>query len=476
MSLRFGYGLNGFTDHRLDDALALLADLGYDGVALTLDHAHLDPFAPDLAGRAARVGGPAGAARARRSSSRPAPATCSTRGASTSPTLVSDPGRERRIDLLERAIRVAAELGSPVVSCWSGIAPRGTSRGRAVVPRRGRRRGPAARRRGPRRRPRPRARAGHVRRAHRRRPRAARAASAHPTACGLTIDIGHCAAPRTPTRRPASAAPATSSPTSRSTTCAAASTSTCRFGEGEIDFPPGARRARGHRVRRTRRRRAAPPLPRRPVAGGLEPRRSSATQPHRTTPGGGPMSPTTPRPRTDALAAGRRPTPTPSTGTSRRPRAPRPARAVTATRHARRCCSRSPAPAAYVVDVVRRVYDHGDAAERRAVLLALPALDAPTARTPSATARSRSCETPCAPTTPAWSPPPSARMPPRTSTTTPGARPCSSASSPACPSSEVAGLRRPRRRRAGPHAPRLRRRARGRRPRRAPGRPNRSSP
>ena len=36
-----------------------------------------------------------------------------------------------------------------------------------------------------------------------------------------------------------------------------------------------------------------------------------------------------------------------------------------------------PGPAAYVVDVVRRVYDHGDAAERRAVLLALPALDAP---------------------------------------------------------------------------------------------------
>ena len=32
---------------------------------------------------------------------------------------------------------------------------------------------------------------------------------------------------------------------------------------------------------------------------------------------------------------------------------------------------------AYVVEVVRRVYDHGDAAERRAVLLALPALDDP---------------------------------------------------------------------------------------------------
>lgn len=36
-----------------------------------------------------------------------------------------------------------------------------------------------------------------------------------------------------------------------------------------------------------------------------------------------------------------------------------------------------PGSAAYVVDVVSRVYEHGDPAERRAVLLALPALDAP---------------------------------------------------------------------------------------------------
>ena len=35
-----------------------------------------------------------------------------------------------------------------------------------------------------------------------------------------------------------------------------------------------------------------------------------------------------------------------------------------------------PGSAAYVVDVVSRVYEHGDPAERRAVLLALPALDA----------------------------------------------------------------------------------------------------
>src|SRR5260370_40336947 len=44
----FGYGTNGFANHRLGDALAIIADLGYTGVALTLDQDHLDPYAPDL--------------------------------------------------------------------------------------------------------------------------------------------------------------------------------------------------------------------------------------------------------------------------------------------------------------------------------------------------------------------------------------------------------------------------------------------
>ncbi|MEU6394783.1 sugar phosphate isomerase/epimerase, partial [Streptomyces sp. NPDC046939] len=56
MSIRLGYGTNGLTDLRLDDALALLSDLGYDGVGLTLDHMHLDPLTPDLAERTRQVG------------------------------------------------------------------------------------------------------------------------------------------------------------------------------------------------------------------------------------------------------------------------------------------------------------------------------------------------------------------------------------------------------------------------------------
>jgi len=126
MSLRFGYGLNGFTDHRLEDALTVLADLGYDGVALTLDHAHLDPFAPDLAARTARVATLLERHRLGVVVETGARYVLDPRR-KHEPTLVSDTGRERRIQLVERAIRVAAELGSPAVSFWSGIAPSGVS-------------------------------------------------------------------------------------------------------------------------------------------------------------------------------------------------------------------------------------------------------------------------------------------------------------------------------------------------------------
>jgi sugar phosphate isomerase/epimerase len=118
--LRFGYGLNGFANHRLSDALAIVADLGYDGVALTLDHPHLDPLGSGLPARTAA----AGALLARHGLG-----VVVETGAryvldpwhKHEPTLVSAVGRERRTDLLLRAVRVAAELGAQAVSFWSGV-------------------------------------------------------------------------------------------------------------------------------------------------------------------------------------------------------------------------------------------------------------------------------------------------------------------------------------------------------------------
>ncbi|MFI8519707.1 sugar phosphate isomerase/epimerase family protein [Streptomyces sp. NPDC085481] len=125
---RLGYGTNGLTDLRLDDALALLADLGYDGVGLTLDHMHLDPLAPDLAARTAHV--------ARRLAALGLTATVET-GAryvldprrKHGPSLLApDPeARAARTRLLHTALRVAEDLGAHAVHCFSGTTPEGTA-------------------------------------------------------------------------------------------------------------------------------------------------------------------------------------------------------------------------------------------------------------------------------------------------------------------------------------------------------------
>ncbi|MGY1496283.1 TIM barrel protein [Streptomyces sp. QTS52] len=125
--LHFGYGTNGLTDLRLDDALGLLADLGYDGVGLTLDHMHLDPLAPDLPARTRQL--------ARRLNTLGLGVTVETGAryvldprSKHGPSLLDpDPDdRSRRVDLLLRAVRVAADLGAHAVHCFSGITPADT--------------------------------------------------------------------------------------------------------------------------------------------------------------------------------------------------------------------------------------------------------------------------------------------------------------------------------------------------------------
>ncbi|MEV4068469.1 sugar phosphate isomerase/epimerase family protein [Nonomuraea fuscirosea] len=119
--IRFGYGTNGFANHRLTDALDVIAGLGYTGVALTLDHHHLDPYAPGLAGRVAAV-----ADRLRTLGL----AVVIETGArylldprrKHAPTLLDD-DHGRRVDFLCRAARIGADLGAEAVSFWSGVRP-----------------------------------------------------------------------------------------------------------------------------------------------------------------------------------------------------------------------------------------------------------------------------------------------------------------------------------------------------------------
>lgn len=115
-----GYNTNGLAHHRLEDALPLLADLGYGGVALTPDVGHLDPM----------------------TSTEHDWEKC--RGLldrlklkivlETGARFVLDPRRKhypnlasrddaaagRRLGFYLRCLRMAKALGSPLISIWSG--------------------------------------------------------------------------------------------------------------------------------------------------------------------------------------------------------------------------------------------------------------------------------------------------------------------------------------------------------------------
>jgi sugar phosphate isomerase/epimerase len=120
-ALRYGYGTNGFSNHRLADALTVIADLGYEGVALTLDHDHLDPYAPDLARQVSRA--------ADRLRDRNLAVVIET-GArylldpwrKHAPTFLHDDHHRRR-DFLRRAAAIGGDLGAEAVSCWAGVRP-----------------------------------------------------------------------------------------------------------------------------------------------------------------------------------------------------------------------------------------------------------------------------------------------------------------------------------------------------------------
>jgi D-psicose/D-tagatose/L-ribulose 3-epimerase len=125
--LRYAYNTNGAANHRLDDLLELLAEHGYDGVALTIDHHHLDPFAPALGARAEAL--------ARRLRALGLGIVIET-GArflldprrKHEPTLVTpDPaGRSLRLEFLRRAVDVAAATAAEAVSFWAGVPHSGT--------------------------------------------------------------------------------------------------------------------------------------------------------------------------------------------------------------------------------------------------------------------------------------------------------------------------------------------------------------
>ena len=120
--LRYAYNTNGCAHHRLPDAIRLIAEAGYDGVALTLDWHHLDPLAPDWEARSGEVADllrtyglgcviETGARYLLRPEEK------------HEPTLInpSPEGRALRLHFLKRAVAIAAILNAETLSFWSGV-------------------------------------------------------------------------------------------------------------------------------------------------------------------------------------------------------------------------------------------------------------------------------------------------------------------------------------------------------------------
>ena len=134
MTLRFAYNTNGAANHRLDDAIRLIHTAGYDGVALTLDIHHLDPFADGWATEAGRVASlleklelgcviETGARFLLDPTAKHEPTLVSADGA----------GRARRVGFLKRAVEIGAMLSAEAVSFWAGVPKPGVDHREARI-------------------------------------------------------------------------------------------------------------------------------------------------------------------------------------------------------------------------------------------------------------------------------------------------------------------------------------------------------
>ena len=113
-----GFNTNGLAHHDLFDAVELLAEIGYRGVAITIDHNALSPRDPNTQQRIEQL---------RHQLERHNMRSVIETGArflldprvKHEPTLLSE-DRRRRIEFYKYAIDCAAQLGSDCVSLWSG--------------------------------------------------------------------------------------------------------------------------------------------------------------------------------------------------------------------------------------------------------------------------------------------------------------------------------------------------------------------
>jgi len=130
--LRFAYNTLGCANHSLWDALDLIASAGYQGVALTLDVHHMNPFADDFDAALERLGKEFAAADLTVVVDTGARFLLDPRER-YEPTLLnpSEEGRARRIAFVKKAIGVCKALNGEAVTFTAGRIRRNVSQANA---------------------------------------------------------------------------------------------------------------------------------------------------------------------------------------------------------------------------------------------------------------------------------------------------------------------------------------------------------
>ncbi len=130
---RLGYNTNGLAHHRLLDSFELLAELGYEGVAITPDVGELDLYhlRPQFVAEVRRAAEDHGLSLAIETGAR----FVLDPRRKHRPNLIEEsaPERDRRVDFLRRSIDLAKDLDAEIVSLWSGASPTGEHGDAAAV-------------------------------------------------------------------------------------------------------------------------------------------------------------------------------------------------------------------------------------------------------------------------------------------------------------------------------------------------------
>lgn len=126
--MQLGYNTNGFAFHSLESALNIIAETGYQSVAITVDVHHLNPFCSHLEQELEKI----------RTLLEKLHLNCVIETGARflldsrrkhQPTFLSPDakGQQQRIDFYYRTIDIANALNANTISLWSGTTPESTS-------------------------------------------------------------------------------------------------------------------------------------------------------------------------------------------------------------------------------------------------------------------------------------------------------------------------------------------------------------